>query len=87
MSLKPFPIGFNKAKRKLKEKPQSVLVVGDQVYTDVLGANLAGMKSVLLVPRSEEKGLSIKIRRKLEVGVRKKIKMWNEVKDDGDKHS
>ena len=87
MSLKPFPFGFNRAKRKLREKPQSVLVVGDQVYTDVLGANLAGMKSVLLVPRSEEKGLSIKIRRKLEVGVRKKIKMWNEVKDDGDKHS
>ena len=78
MSLKPFPFGFNRAKRKLKEKPQSVLVVGDQIYTDVLGANLAGMKSVLLVPRDEEKGLTIGIRRKLEVNVRKKIKILEE---------
>lgn len=73
MSLKPFPFGFNRAKKKLKEKPQSVLVVGDQIYTDVLGANLAGMKSVLLVPRDEEHGLTIMLRRKLEVNIRKKI--------------
>ncbi len=82
MSLKPFPFGFNRAKRKLKEKPQSVLVVGDQVYTDVLGANLAGMKSILLLPRSEEHGITIRIRRKMEVGVRKKLTLWNE----GDNH-
>ena len=75
MSLKPFPFGFNRAKKKLKEKPQSVLVVGDQIYTDVLGANLAGMKSVLLVPRDEEHGWSIWLRRKMEVNVRKKIKI------------
>ena len=78
MSLKPFPFGFNRAKRKFKEKPDSVLVVGDQVYTDVLGANLAGMKSVLLAPRSEEHGFSIWLRRKMEIGVRKKLKRWNE---------
>ena len=78
MSLKPLPFGFNRAKRKLKEKPQSVLVVGDQIYTDVLGANLAGMKSVLLVPRDEEHGLTIWIRRKLEIRIRKKIKILGE---------
>ncbi len=75
MSLKPFPFGFIRAKRKLKEKPQSVLVVGDQIYTDVLGANLAGMKSILLLPRSEEHGWSIWLRRKMEVRHRKKIKV------------
>lgn len=74
MSLKPFPFGFNRAKRKLKEKPQSVVVVGDQVYTDVLGANLAGMKSILLQPQSEEHGFSIMLRRKMEKGVRKKVR-------------
>ncbi len=78
MSLKPLPFGFNRAKKKLKEKPQSVLVVGDQIYTDVLGANLAGMKSVLLVPRDEERGFTIWIRRKLEVNIRKKIKIVGE---------
>lgn len=78
MSLKPFPFGFNRAKRKLKEKPESVLVVGDQIYTDILGANLAGMKSVLLVPRSEEHGFTIYLRRKMEVKIRKKLKILNE---------
>ncbi len=73
MSMKPFPIGFNRAKKKLHEKPKAVVVVGDQIYTDVLGANLAGMQSILLEPRSEEKGLTIWIRRKLEVGIRKKL--------------
>lgn len=77
MSLKPTPIGFNRAKRLLKEKPESVLVVGDQIYTDILGANLAGMKSVLLVPRSEEHGFSIYIRRKLEKNIRKKLRIMN----------
>lgn len=77
MSLKPFPFGFNRAKRKLKEKPQSVLVVGDQIYTDVLGANLAGMKSILLTPQSEEHGFSIMLRRKMEKNIRKKIKVMN----------
>lgn len=77
MSLKPFPFGFNRAKRKLREKPSSVLVVGDQIYTDVLGANLAGMKSVLLLPRSEEHGWSIWLRRKMEKNKRKKIRLRN----------
>lgn len=78
MSLKPFPFGFNRAKKLLKEKPSSVLVVGDQIYTDILGANLAGMKSILLVPRSEEHGMSIYIRRKMEINIRKKLKIMNE---------
>ena len=55
-----------------------MLVVGDQIYTDVLGANLAGMKSVLLVPRDEEHGVTIWIRRKLEVKIRKKIEIMGE---------
>ena len=80
MSFKPFPFGFNRAKRKLREKPQSVLVVGDQIYTDILGANLAGMKSILLLPRSKEHGWSIWLRRKMEQGKRKKIKLYGEDK-------
>ena len=83
MSLKPLPFGFNRAKRKLREKPQSVLVVGDQIYTDVLGANLAGMKSILLIPRDEEHGFTIMLRRKMEKGIRKKIKLQSEDKNNG----
>ena len=73
MSLKPFPFGFNRAKKKLHEKPKAVVVVGDQIYTDVLGANLARMQSILLEPRSDEKGFSIWLRRKMEIRIRKKL--------------
>ena len=55
MSFKPFPFGFNRAKKKLHEKPKAVVVIGDQIYTDILGANAAGMKSILLNPQSAEK--------------------------------
>ena len=75
MSLKPFPLGFNRAKKKLGEKPKAVVVVGDQIYTDVLGANLAGMKSILLCPQSEEHGITIRLRRKMEKGVRRKLRI------------
>ena len=73
MSLKPLPFGFVRAKNKLHEKPKSVVVVGDQIYTDVLGANLAGMKSILLQPRSYEPGVTRKIRRAMEKNIRKKL--------------
>ena len=75
MSFKPFPFGFIRAKRKLGEKPGAVVVVGDQIFTDILGANMGRMRSILLEPQSEEHGFSIMIRRKLEVGVRKKIRI------------
>ena len=73
MSLKPTPFGFIRAKNKLKEKPDNVLVVGDQIFTDVLGANLGGMKSVLLRPQSEEHGFTIMLRRKMEKRTRRKL--------------
>ncbi len=75
MSLKPLPFGFIRAKKKLREKPDSVVVVGDQIYTDVLGANMGRMKSILLIPKSEEHGITIAIRRRLEVKIRKNLKI------------
>lgn len=73
MSLKPLPLGFIRAKKKLSVNPKNALVVGDQIFTDILGARLAGMKSVLLVPQSPDKGHTIKIRRRMELPIRKKL--------------
>lgn len=73
MSLKPLPFGFIRAKRKLSVKPKNALVIGDQIFTDILGARLAGMKSVLLVPQSPDKGKIIKLRRRMELPIRKKL--------------
>ena len=73
MSFKPLPFGFIRAKKKLSVKPKNVLVIGDQIFTDILGARLAGMKSALLIPRSPERGATIRLRRMMERHIRKKL--------------
>ena len=74
LALKPSPWGFWKAKRLINCNPENTVVVGDQVFTDILGANLAHMKSILLTPKSEKETLGISMRRKLEKRIREKIK-------------
>ncbi len=51
---KPLPRGYRAAARKMGLPPKACLVVGDQIFTDILGANLAGMPSVLLEPIEPE---------------------------------
>lgn len=69
-AMKPLPIGFIKAKSITGSKGKRCLVVGDQVFTDVLGANLSGMKSVLTEPIEAEKSAGFKIRRHFEKYIR-----------------
>ena len=66
MSAKPLPFGYIKAVRKLRLKRKNVAMVGDQIFTDVLGANLYGIKSFLTRPVLLENGVSFKIRRYFE---------------------
>ncbi|MFN4181830.1 MAG: HAD hydrolase-like protein, partial [bacterium] len=40
---------------------KEVLVIGDQLFTDVLGARLSGISSVLLPPRNEKEFFLTKI--------------------------
>lgn len=52
-ALKPLPISFLRAVRKAGVKRSEALVVGDQVFTDILGAKLAGIDVVLVLPQTE----------------------------------
>jgi HAD superfamily phosphatase (TIGR01668 family) len=70
---KPFPLGMPYAKKLLGRSAKEIVVVGDQIFTDVLGANLAGMKSILLEPKAEEDSMSFRFRRWLEHSIRRKI--------------
>ncbi|GAC1652434.1 MAG: YqeG family HAD IIIA-type phosphatase [Vulcanimicrobiaceae bacterium] len=47
---KPSPRGFLKALEMLGTDKHATVVVGDQVFTDVLGAKLFGMKVILTEP-------------------------------------
>lgn len=73
MAFKPLPMAYLRAARRLGVDRGKAAAVGDQIFTDVLGANLAGMKSILLFPAAEENSLSFRIRRGLEKPLRRKI--------------
>lgn len=51
-AVKPFPSAFRKGLEELGATPKTAAVVGDQIFTDVLGGNLLGMKTVLVQPQS-----------------------------------
>lgn len=74
LSCKPLPIGFFWALRKTKTPKNEAVIVGDQIFTDIFGANLFGMKSILVEPRSKSKTLSLKLKRALEKPIKKRIK-------------
>lgn len=52
-AVKPLPFAFRIALRKIGATRRSAAVVGDQMFTDVLGGNLLGMTTVLVTPLSQ----------------------------------
>ena len=63
---KPLKFGFNKAKKILGLPSNEIAVVGDQIMTDVIGANRSKMFSILVKPIEEKDYLITKIKRPLE---------------------
>jgi len=49
-SKKPFPVGIPKCLAKYGVPAESALMVGDQIFTDTLGGNLAGTRTLLVKP-------------------------------------
>ena len=47
---KPFPQGFRRAMHLLQTTPESTAIVGDQLFTDILGGNRLGLYTVLVEP-------------------------------------
>lgn len=64
---KPNKRGYLKAAEMMNLDPSKILVVGDQIFTDIWGANMAGMRSCLVMPidRSSDE-IQIVIKRMLE---------------------
>ncbi|EOH87733.1 YqeG family HAD IIIA-type phosphatase [Enterococcus pallens] len=49
-AMKPFSAGIKSAQRKLGLSSNEIIMIGDQIMTDVRGANAAGIRSVLVRP-------------------------------------
>ncbi|MCK5848930.1 MAG: YqeG family HAD IIIA-type phosphatase [Caldisericia bacterium] len=56
-AVKPFRIYYRMAEKKLKLKPKSICMIGDQLFTDIKGAKKSGMKAIWVKPISPEKDL------------------------------
>jgi len=65
--------GFRKALQRLGLPPHQVAVVGDQLFTDVLGGNWIGMYTVLVPPLAQKELGYTRLVRKLERWVLKNI--------------
>ncbi len=63
---KPCKSGFKKAQKILKLENEQIGVVGDQIMTDVIGANRSHMFSILVKPIDEKDIWITKIKRPLE---------------------
>ena len=81
---KPLKRGFKKAIKELNEKKENIAAVGDQIFTDVIGANHAKLYSILVKPIGQKDIFITRIKRPLENYViqkyEKKIKKQTEEK-------
>lgn len=63
---KPLRRTFNMGARLMELKNNEIAVVGDQLLTDVLGGNLAGFHTILVVPIVQTDALITRFNRKIE---------------------
>ncbi|MBR5306220.1 MAG: HAD hydrolase-like protein, partial [Oscillospiraceae bacterium] len=54
------------ARFRTKVPLKNTLVVGDQIFTDVLGAHAAGMKAAMVLPLFHEEGKGFDMKRSFE---------------------
>ncbi len=47
---KPFRFAFKKAIKKMDLSNDRIAIIGDQIFTDILGGNLAGFLTILVEP-------------------------------------
>ena len=63
---KPNPKGYRKAMELMGTDEYNTLFVGDQLFTDVWGANLTGIYSILVKPIHPKEEIQIVLKRYLE---------------------
>lgn len=70
-AVKPLRRAFVEAMRLLGTRPSETAVVGDQLFTDILGGNLAGAYTVLVNPLSGREFFTTRLNRQVE-----KLVLW-----------
>lgn len=63
---KPMTKSFRLAIRDMKLKKDDIVVIGDQLFTDVLGGNRLGVHTILVVPVAQTDGFFTRFNRRME---------------------
>lgn len=67
LACKPLPFGFLRAARRLGLRRRQCVVIGDQTFTDILGARLCGMACIQVLPIQMEEHMPVmRFKRRLE---------------------
>ena len=60
---KPLPANYKKAMEIMGTTKENTLFVGDQIFTDVMGGNLAGIRTILVKPIHPKEEIQIVLKR------------------------
>lgn len=63
---KPKPAGYRRAMEQIGTDCKNTIFIGDQIFTDVYGANLAGLRTILVKPIHPKEEIQIVLKRYLE---------------------
>ena len=63
---KPNPANYRKAMEQMGTDEKNTLFVGDQIFTDVYGANRTGIRTILVKPIHPKEEIQIVLKRRLE---------------------
>ena len=63
---KPSPKGYRRAMEMMHTGTENTLFVGDQIFTDIWGANRAGIDTILVEPIHPKEEIQIILKRRLE---------------------
>jgi HAD superfamily phosphatase (TIGR01668 family) len=79
-AVKPLVSPFRRAMKMLGTKPAETALIGDQIFTDILGGNLCGLYTILVVPLAGKEFWGTRLfSRPLEKIVLARLKRYPEV--------
>ena len=70
---KPLKKGFYKVKQMLNIKSENIAVVGDQIFTDIIGGNRCNMFTILVDPINKKEFWYTAWKRPIENRIKKKL--------------
>ena len=72
-AMKPFKSCFKKIQKIVNESPERIAVVGDQIFTDIIGGNRCNMFTILVDPIKEKDYWYTAWKRPIENRIKSKI--------------